>query len=168
MTNSPEAARRLTKQCTNGIAGEPKHQHAKLEGGKRCKQAQVFPRVFCRAVCDAIAAQQLADVMNVVSLDVMSLEEINSVGGDNLHEPEGSTVEYTATDDVTGGPLEPSKVIAARQEEMDYFKNMQVYEYSTNADCKAATGKSPIGVRWIDINKGDSQATNYRSRLVAK
>ena len=29
-------------------------------------------------------------------------------------------------------------------------------------------GKSPIGTRWIDINKGDSIKTNYRSRLVAK
>ena len=30
------------------------------------------------------------------------------------------------------------------------------------------TGKTPIAVRWIDINKGDSALPNYRSRLVAK
>ena len=101
MTNSPEAARRLSKQCSNGTPGATTHVHAKLEGGKRCKQAQVYPREFCRAVCDAIVAQKLADLMNVVSLDVMRLEEINAIGGDELHEPEGSTKEYTATDDVT-------------------------------------------------------------------
>ena len=30
------------------------------------------------------------------------------------------------------------------------------------------TGKQPIGSKWIDINKGDAKAPNYRSRLVAK
>ena len=30
------------------------------------------------------------------------------------------------------------------------------------------TGKAPIAVRWVDINKGDSSNPNYRSRLVAK
>ena len=29
-------------------------------------------------------------------------------------------------------------------------------------------GNSPIGVRWVDVNKGDSNCPNYRSRLVAK
>ena len=31
-----------------------------------------------------------------------------------------------------------------------------------------ATGKAPIAVRWVDINKGDSAHPNYRSRSVAK
>ena len=30
------------------------------------------------------------------------------------------------------------------------------------------TGKAPIGVRWVDINKGDKVHPEYRSRLVAK
>ena len=30
------------------------------------------------------------------------------------------------------------------------------------------TGKMPIGNRWIDVNKGDSLRTSYRSRLVAE
>ena len=30
------------------------------------------------------------------------------------------------------------------------------------------TSKAPIGTRWIDINKGDTQNPKYRSRLVAK
>ena len=30
------------------------------------------------------------------------------------------------------------------------------------------TGKGPIQVRWVDINKGDDAHPNYRSRLVAK
>ena len=30
------------------------------------------------------------------------------------------------------------------------------------------SGKQPIGVRWIDINKGDEVNPEYRSRLVAQ
>ena len=30
------------------------------------------------------------------------------------------------------------------------------------------TGKRPIGVRWVDVNKGDAVNPEYRSRLVAK
>ena len=30
------------------------------------------------------------------------------------------------------------------------------------------TGKGPIGVRWIDVNKQDEEHLLYRSRLVAK
>ena len=29
------------------------------------------------------------------------------------------------------------------------------------------TGKAPIKVRWVDVNKGDDKEPNYRSRLVA-
>ena len=30
------------------------------------------------------------------------------------------------------------------------------------------TGKAPIGTRWIDTNKGDTQNPELRSKLVAK
>ena len=36
------------------------------------------------------------------------------------------------------------------------------------SECFEVTGKAPIGVRWVDINKGDDQSPEYRSRLVAK
>ena len=29
------------------------------------------------------------------------------------------------------------------------------------------TGKAPIGCKWVDVNKGDEQNPEYRSRLVA-
>ena len=35
-------------------------------------------------------------------------------------------------------------------------------------ECINKTGKMPIGTRWIDINKGDKETPEYRSRLVAK
>lgn len=35
-------------------------------------------------------------------------------------------------------------------------------------ECYNKTGKSPMTVRWIDVNKGDTQNPNYRSRFVAR
>ena len=75
---------------------------------------------------------------------------------------------YEAYDDVSNEPLIPSLVQAARKEELEYFKTMKVYEYAPLAECLKVTGKQPIGVRWIDTNKGDQAQPNYRSRLVAK
>ena len=57
---------------------------------------------------------------------------------------------------------------AARREDIAYFKSMGVYEKVDIAESWKETGKAPIAVRWVDINKGDSKEPNYRSRLVAK
>ena len=35
-------------------------------------------------------------------------------------------------------------------------------------ECYERTGKKPIGVRWVDVNKGDEKNPEYRSRLVAR
>ena len=35
-------------------------------------------------------------------------------------------------------------------------------------ECWRVTGKGPIGTRWIDVNKGDQENQELRSRLVAK
>ena len=45
---------------------------------------------------------------------------------------------------------------------------MVVYEKVDVKECWNITGKAPIGVRWVDINKSDSATPNYRNRLVAK
>ena len=73
-----------------------------------------------------------------------------------------------AWDDVSGKALDPGMVKEARKEEMEEFRKHEVYEKVPIEECKKATGKAPIPVRWIDINKGDTTTPEYRSRLVAK
>ena len=107
----------------------------------------------------------MIDAGNLVGMDMMTTAEINSFGQDELHESHGMV---EAFDDITNEPLIPKLVMAARAEELKYFEEMGVYEYATLDECHSATGKSPIGTRWIDINKGDATKVNYRSRLVAK
>ena len=47
---------------------------------------------------------------------------------------------------------------------MSYFKKMVVYN-KVSRSC--ARGKKLIRTKWIDLNKGDSDKPEYRSRLVA-
>ena len=53
-------------------------------------------------------------------------------------------------------------------EDIAYFKKMCVYEKVSIDEAWKETRKSPIAVRRVDMNKGDSINHNYRSRLVAK
>ncbi len=55
----------------------------------------------------------------------------------------------------------------ARQVEMDTFKKYGVYEKRPIEECWEKTCKAPIGVKWVDTNKGDAVNPEYRCRLVA-
>ena len=107
----------------------------------------------------------------------MNLEEMLTVDpSGELHEepmtemsqPGVSSHCWFATDDLSGAILEPELVAEARREEIKYFKSRGVYEKVPIEECWHQTGKPPIAVRWVDINKGDETFKNYRSRLVAK
>ena len=73
-----------------------------------------------------------------------------------------------ARGDVNHCKLDPVKVRKAREEEMEYFRRMQVYRKVPIQRCKDETGKLPIKVRRVDTNKQDESDPKYRSRLVAK
>ena len=51
---------------------------------------------------------------------------------------------------------------------MDYFNSKGVWHKVERATALARIEKSPIRVRWVDVNKGDDDHPNYRSRLVAR
>ena len=51
---------------------------------------------------------------------------------------------------------------------MQQFAKHQVYIKVPIQQCYDSTGKAPIKVRWIDINKGDEESREHRSRLVVK
>ena len=55
-----------------------------------------------------------------------------------------------------------------RRTEMEEVHKRSVYEKIPLKMCYDEAGKAPVGVRWVDINKGDVLNPDYRSRLVAK
>ena len=69
--------------------------------------------------------------------------------------------EWEAEDDVKGGPLDPREVKKAREKEIKYLWDMEVYEYSAEAEARARTGRKPVGRKWTDTNKGGAEAPRY-------
>ena len=72
-----------------------------------------------------------------------------------------------AKDDVSGKELVPEMVAKAREEEMAYFRKLGVYKVVPREHQKGTGGKI-IGTRWADVNKGDAESPNCRSRLVGR
>ncbi len=71
-------------------------------------------------------------------------------------------------DDLTGQVLDSKLVMEARKKELDFFEAKQVWKIKTFEEARRRTGKPPITVRWVDVNKGDDINPNVRSRLVAR
>ena len=166
ISNPPEIIKRVGLQCENRTAqaqGE-KHRHADTTCG-RAKKCQVYPKAFCRAVCAGIAAQKRLRNLGLTALPLMSVSEMASMSkpSQDLHESDN----MEAYDDLTGAELSPTLMKQARREETQFFRNRKVYEKVDVAECWEVTGAGPIGVKWVDINKGDSISPKYRSRLVA-
>merc|ERR1712078_729923 len=66
-----------------------------------------------------------------------------------------------------GMTLEAGKVKEARRKEIQYVRDMHVYDKIPRI-MATAKGWKIIKTRWIDINKGDDKNLNYRSRMVGK
>ena len=71
-------------------------------------------------------------------------------------------------DALTGQPLIKEMVEAARRKELEYFASKAVWQLRPRAEAYSKMGKPPIIVKWVDVNKGDDESPNYRSRLVAR
>ena len=71
-------------------------------------------------------------------------------------------------DDLTGQLLKDELVLKARRVELEYFNSKGVWRKVPRHNARAATGRPPVSVRWVDTNKGDEVHPNYRSRLVAR
>ena len=177
MTNSVCVAQKLEKRCPNKPGNEV-HKHVRLEDG-RTRAAQEYPPASCRAICSGIQEQIKADrngeflIASIDQLEETSSKQLMSIKKEiqskykTADEDEDQTW-LEAYDDVSGAQLDPKKVQQARREEVDYVRKMHLYDKVPITECRAKTGKNPITVRWIDINKGDSANPNYRSRLVAR
>ena len=71
-------------------------------------------------------------------------------------------------DDLSGQLLNPELVKLARAKEMEYLDGKDVWELKPIDERRKRTGKPPVTVRWVDVNKGDDVSPNIQSRLVAR
>ena len=74
-------------------------------------------------------------------------------------------VEEEFWDEMSGKKLDPERVRRAREEEMIEIYKHEVYVKVPIKQCWERTGKKPIAVCWIDVNKGDDVDVEMRSNL---
>ena len=72
-SNSNEVLKRLRIKCPNKGGPGDKHEHISLEG-TLTKAAQVYPRGFCRTICEGVAAEKR---LRALGLEAWSLDEIS-------------------------------------------------------------------------------------------
>ena len=123
----------------------------------RAKAAEVYPDKMCKEIIMGLIEQMEKDER----IDKGNVGTIAAFDKDN-----SEAVEFW--DDLSGKRLDPKLVKEARKEEMVEFGKHGVYVKVPVSRCWEETGKAPIGVRWVDINKGDENEPDYRSRLVAQ
>ena len=169
MTNSDELARVLNTRCTGqgGMCSRPaggKHVHC---SGKHAREAAKYPRGLCKAIHRGIRNQLRADNLLKNGCFGVQVPDEDAEVEQNLRGPaQGFSGRYK--DDLTGQVLHDESVRAARAKELDYFCSKGVWKKMPQNVARSLTGRAPISVRWVDVNKGDDLNPNYRSRLVAR
>ena len=149
-------------------------QHADLRDGK-ASECQEYPEAFCRAVCEAIKRElstiewrnrickryDISHTFERLLSAQTKVEKLATPPEEEYMKELYDGMEFF--DDTTGAPLDKELAIKARKLEIDYFRKMKVY-----SKIKREPWMKVITTRWLDINKGDEQSPNYRSRLVGR
>ena len=154
MTNSSAVAEMIERMFANGE--EWHHRRLGEEFGERMSE-ELFQALMQQMRNDGRIRD--GEIGAVVPTDEEGLRWIFNLGWNGDEE---------FYDDISGEKLDPELVRRAREEEMEEVRKHGLYEKRTIEECMRMTGKKPIGVRWVDVNKGDSVNPDYRSRLVAK
>eukprot|EP00435_Cladocopium_sp_Y103_P016599 s3099_g4.t1 len=155
----PEGCIRVETLFYHVVEGKKWHRHIPLIGGK-AKQCEVYPKGLIKSILRGLRRQLKRDVP-VSSLDFGPTNQ--EIDVDLTMVSEDWSV---FTDEVSGKPLEANRVREARMEEIDYANRYGVWVPVPIEEAWKETGKAPISSRWIDINKGDEERPQYRSRLV--
>ena len=111
--------------------------------------------------CLSIASFGIVGVVKVGSLDAFQYD-ICDEAAQEIQET------CIGTDDVTGEYINPQLIWDARQDELRGFEKQEVYVRVPRWKAKSDPEGVVVGVRWVDCNKGSSEAPDVRSRLVAQ
>ena len=169
LTNSPCLAKSLSKRCQGlgGYCSRIKGGKHELCSGKVASDAQVYPKGLCRAVLKGVTEQMKNDGLLIQGCYGVQVKEDEHEVLKNMYGP-AQGYSGKCKDDMTGQLLKDELVLKARAVELEYFNSKGVWKKVPRHNARAATGRPPVTVRWVDTNKGDEIHPNYRSRLVAR
>ena len=183
MTNAPCLASSLGKRCKGrggACSREKGGRHQVVQGRAMCKKSQQYSFELCKSILMGCRRQLIEDgrlVLGVIGIqrpeeNLSERQLLNIVIRYADEDPEVplavTDLHHKFTDSITGQPLNTDLVHAARKKELEYFAAKRVWRKVPRADAMRLQGKPPITVKWIDVNKGDDENHNYRSRLVAR
>ena len=138
------------------------HEHAQSSGSE-ARDAQACSPQLYKTIISAIELQRKWDERGIKLLATVEAEGEIPARGADIPEEELMNEILEAWDDASGEGLDPATVMAARREEIAYYKAMGVFTKVPISQCITRTGRKPIGVRWRDINNGDRYNVNVRS-----
>ena len=169
MSNAAKLLDVVCKRCrgSSGRCSRRKggvHTHCE---GKVARDAAIYSQQFCKALLRGMTHQMRHDGMATPGCVGVHAVEDKDTAPTAMCTPENG---YSGRfkDDITGQPLKDPLVMEARKIELDYFNQKGVWTKRPFGEAKARTGRLPITVRWVDVNKGDELNPKYRSRLVAR
>ncbi len=167
MTNSLKVLEKLGRRCRgrDGACSRAAGGTHAICSGKIARDAAVYPKGLCRALLDGMSAQVKFD--GKLQEGCFGIQaEVDEVPVDDPVMQAQASGKYR--DDLTGQPLIDHFVLEARRQELAYFMSKGVWIKRPRGEAARRTGRPPISVRWVDVNKGDDQNPKYRSRLVAR
>ena len=126
-----------------------------MDGGP--KEAARDPEPLCEAIGIGLINEMVLEARKLMQLcTVKATDKVESRDTPEHEEKEEESEEECrkAWDDLSGGELGPKMVMKARQLELSYIHEKEVWVKITRKEA-LRRGLKVIGVRWIDVNKGD-------------
>ena len=164
MSNAPRVLDAVALRCSNETRPVIDwHRHVHLVD-QRAQKAQVYPPILIKRVLKGLRDQlREAGDLNVLEQGVVCEEPSLDLHDDTWEEEADEFF-----DNISGAKLDGNSVRLGRAEELKIIDEMKVWEVVPIKACYDATGRRPISVRWVDINKGDENEPEIRCRLVAR
>ena len=168
MSNSAEVLREMSRRCSgkgSQCSRPTGGRHTPCQGNI-CKDMAKYLRELCKAVLRGISAQLRVDGRLVSGCYGVQVADDSS----DMKQLCGPEQGYSGCfkDDITGQVLRDDLVVEARAKELEFFTSKGVWVKVPRQRAFDRTGRPPISVRWVDVNKGDDVEPNVRSRLVAR
>ena len=196
MSNSPEILHALSRRCSGSRrsgpdAGSPEVDESASEAlpgswcsrakggqhvacaGSICREMAKYPRELCQAVLRGLTAQLRADgrlIPGCYGVQMAGARGTVEVEDTPMRRQHGPAEGYSGRfkDEMTGQVLKDKLVLQARDVEVTFFDKKGVWIKVPRRRAFERTGKPPISTRWLDVNKGDEEHPNHRSRFVAR
>ena len=156
MSNGSRVLKALTQRCgsRDGQCTRKKGGKHAICSGKIAKDAARYPPGLVKAIIRGIRDElHVRGVMKRGEFGLHAIDDDVMIEAELRGPAQGYSGKYV--DDMSKQVLKDSMVQEARAKELLYFNSKGVWRKRPRSEAFQKTGRPPITVRWVDINKGD-------------